>query len=294
MNPSKVIPFFIGFLGFFLASLSVRFYYTIPLRIGEGGVPVWMWGLLVMGALFLSQVFSFLGVRSKWVALGAALGFTFVSFGVVTTLESNLSQKKLTDGASMENFNDLRDHCGVYAGRAVIRIFDALLMSPDYAALREYQIGCSCRLHHFRLLEKNQAVGCKGDETQIQCRVRWMGAFAANGYWNLEARDYFFQNIMKLWEETHQDESLVSYVLKDQELQISALNDFQQAGLGEVLMRSRAREMKDLEEAHRRLSRKIFETVADAIQDRSPREHPEPFRFKFHDAYVDFLSKNKN
>jgi hypothetical protein len=98
---------------------------------------------------------------------------------------------------------------------------------------------------------------------------------------------------MKLWNDTHHDEALVNYLLKDQELQISALNEFQQAGLGEAQLRLRIKEAKELEERQRRLSKTIFESVAEALQDGTPHEHPEPYRFKFHDAYVDFQSKNK-
>jgi hypothetical protein len=294
MIKPKIAPFFIGFLVLFLSSLSIRFLSSFSLQGQEGAAQIWIWVSLGGAALLLSQVFCLVGIRNRSIAVLGAILFTTLSFFSVTSLEANLSENRLKTGSSIGGFTVLQDHCGVYAGRAVIRIFDGLFMSPEYAALREYRIGCSCRLRHYLYLEKADALGCKTDETQIQCRIRWMGAFSENGFWNYEARHAFFQSIMKIWNETHQDESLVNYVLKDQELQISALNEFQQAGLSEASLFSRVKETKEIEENQRRLSKEIFETVAEAIQDGIPHEHPEPFRFKFHDAYVDFRAKNKN
>jgi hypothetical protein len=119
-----------------------------------------------------------------------------------------------------------------------------------------------------------------------------MAGFSERGLWNYEARRYFFEDVMSLWQENHQDESLVNYVLKDQELQGTAMNEFQQAGLGES-QPAGIGEAQQNDGIHRELSRKIFESVAAAIRDGADSVQPEPYRFRFHDAYTDFLARNR-
>lgn len=296
-HPSRAIPWFSGFLVLFLHALSVKFYYLVHLRTFETGAVLIIGVDLLLASVLLARVFHHAGFwrpPARWlVAAGVVFGF----FTGITLAERTLSEKRLNEVSEISAFRGIVDHCGVHSGRAVIRIFDRLFMGNAYSALREYRIGTSCRLNHFIHLEKNGLLGCKPDERAVRCRIRWMSAFSERGFWNYEARRYFFEDVMGLWKSEPDDEGLVNFVLEDQNLQVNLLDELQQAGVGGAsgsVSGSRDEESLKNEAANRELSRKIFQTVAEAIRDGADGLPPEPWRFRFHDAYTDYQAKSRN
>ncbi|NDG83407.1 MAG: hypothetical protein EBX52_00025 [Proteobacteria bacterium] len=290
MNLSRSVPFLFGFWIALLAALAVRFHDSVLPPAAGDSIRVAL--LVCVSILFLAKALSSFGFKNSKVPVAAAVIFASGAYFGVSALEDHLSENRLDRADSISSFRGLTDHCGLHAGRAVIRLFDSLFMSETYASLREYRIDTECRLRHFIRLEKANRLGCTDEEGAIRCRIRWMGAFSEKGFWNYDARNYFFEDVMRLWRADHQDEALVAFVLEDQRLQMSLMGEFQQAGIAPSVP-GVVRDSKITRLRHHELSRKIFDTVAEAIHDGAANSSAEPFRFKFHDAYVEFLAKGR-
>ena len=285
MNLSRIVPFVCAFWILLLAALAVRFE-------GSTGAPVFV-SLIIFASLSLGVALRIYGFKNNPVLVPVAVLLGPGLFAGISAVEDHLSALRLDRVGSISSFGGLSDHCGVHSGRAVIRLFDALFMSREFAALREYRIGTACRLQHFIRLEKADRLGCAVEEGPIRCRTRWMLAFSEHGFWNLEAREHFFESVMEAWRERHDDEALVGFALEDQRLQMSLLGEYRQAGIGSPGSDA-SPEAVQTKARHRELSMKIFEKVADAIQDGSPAGPAEPWRFKFHDAWVDLREKGRD
>jgi hypothetical protein len=80
--------------------------------------------------------------------------------------------------------------------------------------------------------------------------------------------------MMEAWQKEHDTETLVAYVLKDQELGAVSQVEYEK------------------EQAHT-FSRSIFERVGEVVREQSLKSKTEPYHFKFKDAYSEYLSRSR-
>jgi hypothetical protein len=189
------------------------------------------------------------------------------------------------------DFIELSGHCGVRAGRSILRLYQQVFRTPMQAALYDFELGNRCRLSHYQLLEKESVPLCKQDEHPIECRVRWMNAFSELGYWNYPARKYFYDQVIKEWSDSRKEELLLGYALRDQELETRRQNLLRQAGLDESLASWAVLLQQRDELNHLELSIQLFEKVQESLPEQ--KGLPSPQLLKFKDLFAEIESKRQ-
>ena len=124
--------------------------------------------------------------------------------------------------------------------------------------LRELKSGIASRIHHFQYLEKNSLLDC-GTLDPIDCRVKWMAAFAVQGNWDYDSRVFFHQDVKELFQESGKIEPYMNYVLKDQELDANREGILKLLGLDESLTDRFLLIQQEDELNHLKLTSKVFQ-----------------------------------
>jgi hypothetical protein len=229
---------------------------------------------LLLAAIFLvislRSIFRFNLVLMTTISFLVTLGL----FMGVSRYEDKAVEKSWSRTQSSQDFSKLQGHCSPKVGRTMVRYLDRVFRSKVERELRELRIDSECRLKHFRFLSEQGAKVCTTHESGSKCNLRWAGIFALSGKWDQATRAYFFERMMEAWAKEHDTETLVAYVLKDQEL-------------GFV---SQVENEKD--QAHA-LSRSIFERVGEVVREQSLKSKPEPYHFKFKEAYSEYLTRSR-
>jgi len=282
MRTTEAFFSFLAFLICFLGALTARFYHAVYLDRESSSYFFMLVILLILSSIFMGMTARNLSVRKRNHRWAAFLGFTLVAplFLGISKFETVMSQNLLSSQSDPSYFPDINGHCGVYAGRALIRAFDLNFKSPAEVAFKNFEMGMRCRLRHFVFLEKEKKLGCKDGEREIECRIRWMQSFSEKGYWNFQTRKFFFENVREQWELNRKDEDLVNYALKDQELEMSRQGILKQVGLDEgVSVQPMLISQRD-ELSHLELTIKIFDQVAEAVHDFKGVPSPELLKFR--------------
>ncbi|MBU6153483.1 MAG: hypothetical protein KGP28_04195 [Bdellovibrionales bacterium] len=156
----------------------------------------------------------------------------------------------------------------------MLRILDRALKPKSEYELRELKIDSECRLRHFRYLSEQNLNPCLSFESSSKCTLRWAVVFGRSGGWDQMTREFFFGKMLESWQKDHDPDTLVSYVLKDQELfHLSSL------------------EME--KERQDRLSGTIFEKVGQIMKESEAISKPQPYHFKFKESYSEYLSRSR-
>ncbi len=282
MNLKKASFCFAGFLLLTLAAESARFLSSDQ---------EWLIGLVFGAGVLLGEVLLHSGGPAGIMGRISGLLLAIAAFFSVGQVESLLRAVSAREPVPMSAFSSLPGHCGISAGRAIIGLYDTFVATPDEARLREYQIHSACRLRALSGLERSGGPACDPGDRPLVCRVRWMEAVSAEGNWDLDTRRFFFETALRLWNEARDDEGLVAYAMKDQEIQNVALNESVQAhgtsGAGVVELQKNSR-------IHNELSRKIFEAVSSAIAKEGlpPGGGGEAFRARFRERQEEFRKRS--
>jgi hypothetical protein len=287
-----LIPFTAFLLGL-VGALTAKFQWSSRSE-REGAVFgfVLVLSLLVSG-IGLGSLFRALKVKDRGRGFVFVLGFLLVPplFFGIDRIESILSRDYLLLRSQPSDFRSLAGHCGVRAGRAVLRLYDQQFRSPVVAALGELELGSRCRIGHYRLLEKEGRISCASEETPIDCRTRWMMAFSEQGFWDFETRSFFHEKVFSDWEESKKEESLLAYALKDQEIEARRTNLLRQAGMDDSPSAWAVRLQQKDELRHLELTIRIFEAVNEATKDlKGP---PSPQLLKFRDLLTEIEQKRQ-
>lgn len=284
---------FSGFLFTFLGALSARFQASLRPDIDSSSSFFILLGFLLVSSICSGVLFRSLRARSgvSWTAFG--LGFILVAplFWGVDRIESVLTRELLLRKQEPGDFSDLAGHCGVRAGRSILRLYQQVFRTPAQAALTDFELGNRCRLTHYQLLEKESVSLCKLEEHPVECRIRWMNAFSERGYWNYQDRKYFFDRVMKEWSESRKEELLLGYALRDQELETRRQNLLRQAGLDESLSPWAVLIQQRDELSHLELSIELFEKVQESLPEQ--KGLPSPQLLKFKDLLVEIEPKRQ-
>jgi len=290
VNRSKSFALFVLFLICFCFALTLKFEYFIVERDESHKIYI----LLILFGLS-SGVFLGLSLRALnhtkglFRALSEGMGMALVALLGVSLTESLLSEQSYLKTNRPENFSVLSGHCGVYAGRTVLKILHAEEASPQDGAIREFEIKDRCRIAHLDYLMKHQVSLCDSAEDAIDCRIRWMSGIAEHGYWNHATRKFFFNQVMQAWPESKKEEALVAYTQKDQELELGRQSILKQAGIEETLNDKLLLVQEKEELENLMLTRDIFNSVDPMLTD--AKSSPPPYLFKFKDLQTEVLAK---
>lgn len=248
---------------------------------------------LLVSGIGLGSLFRTLKLKTRGKGFVFVLGFLLVLplFFGIDRVESILSRDYLLLRSQPSDFRSLAGHCGVRAGRAVLRLYDQQFRSPVVAALGELELGSRCRIGHYRLLEKEERISCSPEESPIDCRIRWMTAFSEQGYWDFETRSFFHEKILADWEQSKKEESLLAYALKDQEIEARRTNLLRQAGMDDSPSAWAVRLQQKDELRHLELTIRMFETVNEATKDL--KGQPSPQLLKFRDLLAEIEQKRQ-
>jgi hypothetical protein len=292
MKTTPALFSFLGFLFSFLAALTARFYHSIYLNQESLGYFLVLLFFLVLGAYFLGLTCKYLSTRTQSAPIIFGVGFIalFPIFLILCKIESTLSQNLLLSETASSTFAEINGHCGVYAGRAILRVYDRNLRGNISGALRDYEIGNQCRLKHFSLLESENLLRCSPQENKIDCSVRWMNAFTEKGLWNYKSRLFFYEKVAALAESVnHKEESMLNYALKDQELEMSRQSLLKQVGLDESGSNPPQAFLDAEELQHLELTLQVLNKVQEMTKDLKGRPSPQLLRFR--DLYPEFQQK---
>lgn len=284
---------FAGFLGTFLGALAVRFQASVRSE-AEGTFSFFILiGFLLVSSTCSGILFRALRARPGGSMTAFGLGFILVAplFWGVDRIEGVLTRELLLKKREASDFSDLAGHCGVRAGRSIFRLYQQTFGTQAQAALSDFELGNRCRLTHYQLLEKESAPLCKAEEHPVECRIRWMNAFSERGYWNYQARRYFFEQVMLEWPESRRDEVLLNYALRDQELESRRQNLLRQAGLDESLSPWAVLLQQRDELNHLELSIRLFEKVQEFVPEQ--KGLPSPQWLKFKDQFAEIEPKRQ-
>jgi hypothetical protein len=189
----------------------------------------------------------------------------------ISRYEDQNIEREWLKRSSLDEFTKTQGHCYPRLGKTVLGILDRSLKPRSTRFAREQRINAECRLKHFKFLQERGALGCEAGVGASLCVLRWVKVFGQAGQWDYLTRSFWFDRMMEQWQRDHDNETLVNYVIKDQEFYALAGND------GE-------------KDRHFLLNRSIFDKVAECIRDHGPKSKPEPYQFKFKEAYSDFLT----
>jgi hypothetical protein len=269
--------FFVSYLIFlllFFSSMATRFEVEV-LGPAPGSTSVTsVFIFLLLAAIFLvislRSVFRFNLIFMTTISFLVTLGL----FMGVSRYEDKAVEKSWSKSQSGKDFSKLQGHCSPRVGRAMVRYLDRVFKNEIERESRELRFDSECRLRHFRFLSEQGARLCTNHESVSKCNLRWAGIFGLSGKWDQATRAYFFEGMMEAWQKEHDTETLVAYVLKDQELGAVSQVEYEK------------------EKAHA-LSRSIFERVGEVVREQSLKSKTEPYHFKFKDAYSEYLSRSR-
>ncbi len=284
---------FSGFLFTFLGALAARFQASLRPDADSSSSFFILFGFLLVSSICSGILFRCLRARAGGSLTAFGLGFILLAplFWGVDRAESVLTRELLLKKHEPADFSDLVGHCGVRAGRSILRLYQEVLRTPAQAALSDFELGNRCRLSHFQLLEKESVPLCKQEEHPVECRIRWMNAFSELGYWNYPARKYFHDQVMKEWSESRKEELLLAFALRDQELETRRQNLLRQAGLDESLSPWAVLIQQRDELNHLELTIELFEKVQESLPEQ--KGLPSPQLLKFKDLLVEIEPKRQ-
>jgi hypothetical protein len=238
-------------------------------------------------------MFRTLRARPEGSLTAFGLGFILVAplFWGVDRAENVLTRELLLKKREAADFSDLAGHCGVRAGRSILRLYQQVFRTPLQAALYDFELGSRCRLSHYQLLDKELVSLCKPEEHPVECRIRWMNAFSELGFWNYPTRKYFQEQVLKEWSESRKEELLLGYALRDQELETRRQNLLRQAGLDESLASWAVLLQQKDELNHLELSIQLFEKVQESLPEQ--KGLPSPQLLKFKDLFAEIETKRQ-
>jgi hypothetical protein len=254
-------------------------------------------GVLLGYGLALLDLFA----RATWkkFVYGSVLGL-IVFFGFFA-IEDAISQRKLYSEPQAASFAEVSGHCGVYIGRAIVKAYHWTVNPSLDGILNDFEMGNRCRINHFLRLAKRDQLLCKPNEDPIQCRVRWMPAFAEHGYWNGGVRQMFLDEIDRVYRESQSPgstlkinpESMIAYGLKDYELDSARPSVVKQAGLEEEFTDEYLyyKQADDLQNTI--LTRDVFDLVSRATHHDSGSLKESPQVEKFKEAQKDVSFKTE-
>ncbi len=251
----KALPLFLMSLLLFLAGLAVHFNEFI-------NQPTEPWptlaALVLSAGVFLGLSLYFLNAMKepvKWIA-SSVVAIAIVFAGVIF-IEEEMTHFSWKQNRSPESFATYDHHAGVRAGRTIQSAWDKTFGS-EMGRLRELKSGIASRIHHFQYLEKNNLLDC-GTLDPIDCRVKWMAAFAVQGNWDYDSRVFFHQDVKELFQESGKIEPYMNYVLKDQELDANREGILKLLGLDESLTDRFLLIQQEDELNHLKLTSKVFQ-----------------------------------
>jgi hypothetical protein len=284
---------FSGFLFTFLGALAARFQASLRPDSESASSFFILIGFLLVSSICSGIMFRTLRARPEGNMTAFGLGFILVvpMFWCVDRVESVLTRELLLKKREPGDFIELAGHCGVRAGRSILRLYQQVFRTPLQAALYDFELGNRCRLSHYQLLEKESVPLCKQEEHPVECRVRWMNAFSELGYWNYPARKYFYDQVIQEWSESRKEELLLGYALRDQELETRRQNLLRQAGLDESLASWAVLLQQRDELNHLELSIRLFEKVHESLPEQ--KGLPSPQLLKFKDLFAEIESKRQ-
>lgn len=273
---------FTGFLVTFVGSLTARFYGTTQGEREAVSTFTIQALLLFVACLCSGSLFRSLSRQRRRKALSFAFGFLFVIplFLGVDKVEGVLSRNLLLMKQEPRDFSDLRGHCGVHAGRSVMRLYEQSLRSLSHAALADLELGSRCRLRHFQLLEREGVALCKPEESRVDCNIRWMTAFSELGFWDFQSRKFFFNRLLGDQEDLKKDDSWATYAIKDQEIELRRQTLLRQAGLDDTLNAWAVLLHQKDELGHLELTLEIFQRVQALLPESSEAPSPQVLKFK--------------
>jgi hypothetical protein len=290
VNRSKSFAFFVLFLACFCFALTVKFQFFVVNRDESNLIYA-----ILAGLIFLSGYFLGLSLRELNQTISMRLAFTeglvlaVVALFGVTGAEKILSHHVYVAARTPESLAQLSGHCGIHAGRAVLKIFHAQEDLAAEGAIQEFQIKDRCRLHHLGYLMEHKHLACQPNEEAIECQIRWMSGVSEHGYWSHSTRKFFFEQVMKSWDESKKEEALVNYVIKDQELENGRQSILRQAGIDETL-NDRYLLLQEKEELENlMLTRDMFNQIEPMLSD--AKVNPQPYLFKFKDTQTQVMAK---
>ncbi|MBC7395948.1 MAG: hypothetical protein H7333_00775 [Bdellovibrionales bacterium] len=291
MNPLKSLFSFLLFLAFFYAALALRFDLLIYPK-SQGLEFYWpLYCTILVSGIGLGCAFHFLKIRAHSLPtfLGFGIAAAFLVFAGVAATEDELSENRFLQRTKPEYFGLLDDHCGVYAGRTLLKVLHAKFSQPQMGLLREFRINNTCRLKHFIYLSEQNPGVCSPGEDKIDCRVKWMGQFSNHGIWNHQTRKFFLAEVMKLWLSSKNEEALVNFVAKDQELEAARSGFLKQAGIEEELAEQFILFHQKDELENLKVTQKVFADAGPLLAD--VKSAPPPYLLKFKDMQSEVQMK---
>jgi hypothetical protein len=221
------------FVGFFVAC-AFRFQHLIYEQNYSSKMIATLVFLAIGSGICLLFSFRSLGLFRIHVVLtgmyGAMTGITvfFALFGI----EDMLSDRRLYSESSPTEFSVLRGHCGTYVGRALIKFYHRSWEQDLQSKLTDFEISNQCRNRHFEQIVDRKVHWCK-EASEPECMMKWMKAFAEHGYWNVDTRKMFLNQMNRLWsrQEKIPDGLLAEYAINDQELEAASPTLLKQAGI---------------------------------------------------------------
>lgn len=291
MNPIKSIFAFLTFLAIFCSALALR-YHSMTFQKSLDSAESWpLYTVLLLSGIALGFSFHFLKVKahSTFMYVAAGIGCALLVFTAVSAAEDEMSDSRFLMHTKPSFFGVLDDHCGVYAGRTLLKIFHLSALDTQIGMIKEFELNSTCRLRHFSYLAHQNPGVCNVGEDAIACRIRWMGAFSDHGIWNYQSRKFFFNEVMNAWPNSKNEESLVAYVAKNQDLESGRQSLLKQAGVEEEFsdhfLILQQRDLLD----NLRLTQKIFAEVTPKLTE--VKNNPPPYLLKFKDMLEEVMPK---
>jgi hypothetical protein len=295
LNAFNVLIFLVGFL----FAASFRFQHVVYEEVRTDRIFAVLIAVSAISGISLGwflkrlKLFPASGFRTS--VLGAALGY-ILFFGLFS-FEDRLSEKRLHALHQPSDFGYLRGHCGVYLARAMDRVYDSILDPSVRNQMKEVTIANHCRIHHLKLLDRSNQLGCDPEKDQVQCLLRWMDGFSEHGFWDVTLRRFFFSRVAEIYlSETPLDKpakgtlaptlspdgkfpitsknSYLEYALRDHELELARPSFLEQAGLKEEFtdQYEQLRTQEELENAI--ATRDIINFVEKAVRPINENESP--------------------
>ena len=281
MNKAKTVALFCFFLISFYSVLALKFQYLI-IEPKEGDRALVVMGFVALIAIYFLTlvILNFNPLKTKVRAAIEAFGITVAALFTIGFTEASLSNQQYLQNRSPSKFSTVTGHCGVYSGRTILKLIHAEAYDVAEGQLKEFKINQSCRLGHLGYLMQDKSSVCEAKEDGVDCLIRWMSGISEHGYWSRYTRKFFFDQVLKWWPQSKNEEALVNYVAKDQELESGRQSVLKQAGIEEAF-NSRLLLIQEREElSNLMLTRDIFKTVELSLNDVKTNQPPYLFKFK--------------
>ena len=290
MNRYKSFTFFVLFLVCFCLTLTAKFNFFVVNRDESNRVYLILSLLLICSGVLLGFCIRELNPKR---AFGRSLldgvAINLVVFLGVNLTETALSRQYYRRHNQIQNFSTLNGHCGIHAGRTILKLIHAQDDSTPRGALEEFSMMDHCRLSHLSYLMSHKTTFCESGEDPIDCQIRWMGGIAEHGFWNHTTRMFFYDQVMKVWPDSKKEEALVNYFLKDQEFELGRQSILRQAGIEEALNAEALLLQAKEEFDNLVLSREIVKSIEPLVSVVTT--VPPPYLFKFMDTQAELTNK---